>query len=268
MRTGVSTASLFLRENNETALPLLRSLGVKNVEVFLTSFTEYIPSFSKLLKEVGKGLDVNSIHVLNTQYEPQLFNAHPRVRADAYFWLDNVLQSANILGAKYYTFHGLARVKRDARTGENDNFDFIIKGLREISATCEKYGVHLALENVEWSLYNRVGLFSRVKKEVSALSAVLDIKQARVSEYPYEDYIKEMGDRLAYVHVSDVDERGKICLPGKGVFDFDTFVKHLKDVGFDGALLIEVYTGDYDKATELKTACEYLDEILYKNNCL
>ena len=84
MRTGVSTASLFLRENNETALPLLRSLGVKNVEVFLTSFTEYIPSFSKLLKEVGKGLDVNSSHVLNTQYEPQLFNAHPRVRADAY----------------------------------------------------------------------------------------------------------------------------------------------------------------------------------------
>ena len=41
MQVGVSTASLFLRENNEHALPLLEKLGVKTAEVFLTSFSEY-----------------------------------------------------------------------------------------------------------------------------------------------------------------------------------------------------------------------------------
>ena len=73
-----------------------------------------------------------------------------------------------------------------------------------------------------------------------------------------------MGGRLAYVHVSDVDERGRICLPGKGTFDFQTLIKRLQDVGFDGALLVEVYTTDYGAETELKNSCDYLNELLEK----
>ena len=38
----------------------------------------------------------------------------------------------------------------------------------------------------------------------------------------------------------------------------------LKDAGFDGAVLIEVYAGDYKDYIELKRSCDYLDEILYK----
>ena len=142
----------------------------------------------------------------------------------------------------------------------------MIKGFREISDFCENRGVTLCLENVEWASYNRVGVFQKLSKEIPALRGVLDIKQARISQIPYEKYLEEMGEKLAFAHVSDVDENGKICLPGKGVFDFETLVKRLKDVGFDGALLIEVYTGDYGAETELKTACEYLDEILYKSD--
>ncbi|MBO7297837.1 MAG: sugar phosphate isomerase/epimerase [Clostridia bacterium] len=267
MKTGVSTASLFLRQNNEDALPLLEKLGVKTTEVFLTSFSEYAPSFANLLAKRKGALEVNSVHILNTQFEPQLFNAHPRVREDAYSWLNQVLQSAQILGAPYYTFHGTARVKRAARSGLNDDFSTIIEGFKNIVSACARYGVTLCLENVEWSTYNRVGVFSRIKDELPTLKTVLDIKQARISQYPYEEYLAEMGERLAYLHISDIDERGKICLPGKGVFDFDTLIKRLKDSGFDGALLIEVYTNDYGSERELKTACEYIDELLYKYNC-
>ena len=80
--------------------------------------------------------------------------------------------------------------------------------------------------------------------------------------------MQEMGERLAYAHISDIDERGKMCLPGKGVFDFDKFIRQLKDVGFDGALIVEVYEKDYQDEKELKIACEHVDEILYKHNCL
>ena len=269
MKTGVSTASLFLRKNNEEALPLLKNLGVKTTEVFLTSFSEYDSAFARLLCEKKGDLPVNSVHILNTQFEPQLFNAHPRVSGDAYAWLDKVLASAKVLGAPYYTFHGISRVKRASRSGEGDNFPAIIKGFEKIISACEKQGVALCLENVEWASYNRVGFFSRIKDELPTLKTVLDIKQARISEYPYQRYLEEMGDRLAYLHISDLDERGKICLPSKkGVFDFDTLIKRLKDSGFDGALLIEVYAGDYGGEEELKIACEYIDELLYKYNCI
>ena len=268
MQTGVSTASLFLRQNNEDALPLLENLGVKTVEVFLSSFCEYGYPFAELLKGRKGALKVNSVHALNTQYEPQLFNDHPRTKADAYECLKKVLESANALNAPYYTFHGTARVKRASRREGADNFPKMIAGFQELSSFCQRQGVHLCLENVEWSTYNRPGVFARLAAEIPELLGVLDLKQARISEYPYELYLTEMGERLAYAHVSDINEKGRLCLPGKGTFDYDTLIKRLKDAGFDGSLLIEVYNGDYSEIEELKDAYEYLKELLYKHNCL
>jgi sugar phosphate isomerase/epimerase len=268
MKVGVSTASLFLRKNNEDALPLFNALGVKTAEVFLTTYSEYGKEFAEKLKKVQKNVQVNSVHVLNTQFEPQLFSSHERAKEDAFFWLDKTLESAKILNAPFYTFHGLARVKKASRSGKYDDFSRLIKGFQEITARCEKQGVHLALENVEWSTYNRVGVFSRIAKEVETLRGVLDIKQARISGEPYENYLAEMGEKLAYVHISDIDEQGKMCLPMQGTFDFETLIRRLKDAGFNGALLIEAYANDYQKEKELKTACDKLEELLYKFSCL
>ena len=267
MQAGISTASLFMRKYNEEALPLLNELGVKTAEVFLTSFSEYGREFGELLASRKGNLNVNSVHDLNTEFEPQLFNAHPRVKADAYGWLDKVLESANCLRAPYYTFHGTSRMKRAARSGVNDDFPSMIAGFSELTEHCRKRGVTLCLENVEWSTYNRPGVFSKIAAEVPALRGVLDVKQARISEYSYETYLNEMGERLAYVHVSDIDGEGRIRLPGRGTFDFETLVGRLKDVGFNGALLIEVYKNDYDDVQELKQSCEYINELLYKHSC-
>ena len=77
-------------------------------------------------------------------------------------------------------------------------------------------------------------------------------------------YLKEMEGRIAHVHISDVDERGKICLPGRGIFDFPDLLRRLADARFDGPLLIEVYKGDYGKEEELKESCDFLGELLYK----
>ena len=49
MKVGISTASLFLRKNNEDALPLFDAWGVPCAEVFLTSFCEYTPVFAQTL---------------------------------------------------------------------------------------------------------------------------------------------------------------------------------------------------------------------------
>lgn len=267
MQAGISTASLFMRKNNEEALPFLDRIGVKTAEVFLTSFSEYDRDFATLLAARKGNLSVNSVHVLNTQFEPQLFSLHERVRKDAYDWLEKVLDCARILHAPYYTFHGTSRVKRASRSGEHDDFDAMIEGFGRLCAFCREHGSTLCLENVEWSTYNRPSVFAKLAARIPELRGVLDIKQARISEYPYERYLEEMGERLAYVHVSDVDDRGKMCLPGRGVFDFDTLLSRLLDVGFCGNFYIEVYNKDYKTEEELKTACDFLNELLYKRGC-
>ena len=256
MKIGISTASLFMRLYNEDAVALISEWGAQTSEVFLTSFCEYEPKFAKTLAQKKGKLNVNSVHVLNTQFEPQLFSRHPRVSADAYAWLDKVMESAHVLGAKYYTFHGLARLKKSFK----ENLPWAGKKLQDISGFCKKKGVSLCLENVEWALYSRAGIFQEVKKYCPDLKGVLDIKQAKISGYPYEEYLADMGENLAYVHASDFDEMGNKCLPGQGCFDFDTLFKRLYGSGFDGAVIIENYNDDYRELKELKDAYGYLLE--------
>ncbi|HIY97165.1 MAG TPA: sugar phosphate isomerase/epimerase [Candidatus Borkfalkia excrementigallinarum] len=261
MISGVSTSSLFLRELNEDALTVLNGLGVKSTEIFLTTFSEYSEEFARLLLSRRGGLIVNSVHLLNTQFEPQLFGAHPRAKKDAFEILHRAMASAHIFGAERYTFHGITRLKRNSSPL---NYDSLGENFNEIIAACAEHGVRLCLENVHWALYNEPGIFSQLKRRCPALSGVLDVKQARLSGYPYQMYIKDMEGSIAHVHLSDVDGRGKICLPGRGIFDFEECLRRLKDAGFDGALIVEVYPKDYGEYAELKRSCEFLDEIIYK----
>ena len=256
MRAGISTATLFLRLNNEDALPLFAEWGVKTSEVFLTSFSEYDAKFAKGLA-AGKGdSEVHSVHVLNTQFEPQLYAEHPRVRADAYYWLRRAMEAAKILGAKYYTFHGLARLKRTFK----EDIPRVALLTAEILEECRKFGVTLCYENVEWAFYNRPVIFRELSAACPELRGVLDIKQARISGYDWRDYLKEMEGRLAHVHVSDIDASGKLCLPGRGRFDFDELFSRLKDAGFSGPVIIENYRSDYKDLGEVKKAYEFLAE--------
>lgn len=260
MKVGISTASLFLRKNNEEALPLFDAWGVPCAEVFLTSFCEYAPAFAHTLAAAKGGVEIHSVHVLNTQYEPQLYAEHPRVLEDANGWLREVLASANILGARNYTFHGIARLKRTFR----ENWQRFSAITAQIYETCRAAGVRLCYENVEWALYSRPGLFALLKKDCPDLGGVLDIKQARITGYDWREYLADMGESLATVHVSDVTAEGKMCLPGRGVFDFAELFAWLRDIGFDGAVLIENYARDYDEPDELRRAFEYLADLAAK----
>jgi len=261
MKIGVSTASLFLREYNEDAIKTLDSLAIDSTEVFLASYSEYTHKFGELLKSNKGNIDVHSVHVLNTQYEPQLYSNHLRAKEDAFSYLNDVMDIAKMLGAKYYTFHGIARLKK---TPIVSDFDIIGEKTNEIIVCCEKYGVALSYENVHWAYYSYAGFFSELKKRCPKLKGVLDIKQARQSEIDYNEYINDMGSDIVTVHISDIDENGKIVLPGRGLFDFPTLLKRLKDKGFNGAILIEVYKDDFKNIIELKQSADYIKELAYK----
>lgn len=248
---------------NEDAIAFLSESGITDAEVFLTSFCEYDESFGELIAERKGQVRVHSVHVLNTQFEPQLFSENERTKNDAFFWLGKAMAAAQAFGAKHYTFHGTARYKKAARSGAGDDFSKMAEGIEEISAFCDKFGVSLCLENVEWATCNRPQVVFEMAERIPELSFVLDIKQARISEHPYEEYLSKM-KKISHVHVSDIDENGKICLPGKGMFDFSLLLKRLADVGFDGPMFIEVYKNDYGDPRELRESADYLNELIDK----
>lgn len=279
MQIGISTATLFGRLYNEDALYVLNELGAEVVEIFLETYSEYTESFARLLKsrlgvkrsgKIGgdnsdafektpNELKVHSIHTLNTHFEPQLFSPCERTNDDATEIFTNCLKAGKILGAKNYTLHGKAKFKKGAKFDNYQELGLHAKRLCDIS---KNYGINLCVENVEWAFYDRPSFYKNIKKYAPELCACLDVKQARVSGYDYKDYLLEMGEGLKTVHLSDVDDLGNTALPTeKGNFNFKELFKMLKDIGFNGNCLIEVYKENYDNYDDLKNSLYYLRNI-------
>ncbi len=252
---------MFVRKTTEDALQFLSEKGVDTAEVFLESYCEYKNSFGKVLQSVQNGIDIHSVHVLTTQFEPQLYSINDRARADSFDILDEAMSTAKMIGAKYYTFHGVARLKK---TPIKIDYDRVGKITGQIIDVCKKHSITLAYENVHWSYYNYVGFFEEIRKRTSGLKATLDIKQARQSGLNCDDLIKEMASDIVTVHLSDIDENGKMCLPGKGVTDFHQLFSRLHDVGFDGALILEAYQQDYGELDELISSVDYVKNLSSK----
>lgn len=259
MQAGISTASLFSRYDTESALFKIRSMGVTAAEVFFSTFYEYRPEFSKSIADRLEGIAVNSVHVNSTNFEPNLFNPSRRVRGDGFYWLDQIARSARLLKCGNYTFHGFHRL-----SSVHTDVDGFAGYLGDAVEFLSGYGVRLCLENVSWCTYHRPGIFRLLKERIPGLSGVLDMKQARRSGFPWQMYVKDMAGSIAYVHLSDVDADGRMCLPGRGITDFYEVLRTLRDTGFDGALMIEVYSGDYGEERELGQSYEYLSEMIYK----
>lgn len=261
MKIGISTASLFVRKPTEDALKFLSDNGVQTAEVFLETYSEYNGEFGKILKSVKGDTDIHSVHVLTTQFEPQLYSINERAQDDSFKILDMAMQAGEEIGAKYYTFHGTARLKK---TPFVINYDRVGNITQRIIDCTKKHGITLAYENVHWSYYNYIGFFNEIRKRTTGLKGTLDIKQARQSGIHYSEFINEMAEDIVTVHLSDVDENGKMCLPGKGVTDFCDLFKRLNGVGFDGAFIIEAYKDDFKKEEELFESVDFLKEVAVK----
>ena len=258
MEVGISTATFFLKELTENSFSVIQRCGGQTCEVFLTTYSEYEPEFADMLNVRRGDLSVYSVHSLNTNFEPQLFNLAERTRSDAERIYRKVLTAGNKLGAKVYTFHGLSRLKKDAYF----NPETVGRRMRELGEIASEYGITLCLENVHWATFNAPDFYREMKKYSAGCGCVLDIKQARQSGYDWREYLDVMGDTLKNVHLSDVDKDGNIVMVGKGIFPFDELVRRLEDIGYSGPLIIEQYAKNYDGYEEVAQSVEYLKNLI------
>ena len=259
MRAGISSATFFNKLVNEDVFDELRRMNCGVCEVFLSTYSEYEESFAELLASRRGGIEVHSIHTLNTQFEPELFNRNPRTFADARALFEKVLGSARILGAKYYTFHGPSRLKK-----REYRFDYAFLGerMRTLCGIAAEFGVEICYENVHWTYFSEPSYFAELHARVPGLGSCLDIKQAMQSGIDYRKFVGVMGDSIRTVHLCDYDENGKLTLPGRGVFDFRELISVLRDAGVDAPLLLELYSSDYDSFDEVRESFEYIKSLL------
>ena len=262
MTIGISTATYFGKSLTEDSFALIEQAGASVCEIFLTTFYEYKPEFAALIKQRLGKVKVHSIHTLNSQFEPQLYNTEPRTYLDAEEVFKQSLHIAKEVNAHYYTFHGVARLKKKDNIF---NYEKLGQRTQQLCKICEDYGVQLCFENVHWAYYNFEGFFKNLLKYCPDICACLDIKQAMQSEVDYKKLIEDMSGKIKTVHICDYDASGKLCLPGKGIFDFEELFRMLSYNGYQNVpVLLELYSGDYKSFDEVKQSFDYIKAIAQK----
>jgi len=261
IKTGISTASFFPDCKTEEALKVVQTLGADCCEVFLSTFSEYKKEFGDLLVDIKGDFCVHSVHSLNNHFEPELFNVSERTRGDADALFCDVCDIGRRLGAKFYTFHGPSILKKNEY---HLNPQKVGNGCLRLTELISKYDMELSYENVYWAYYNFPDFFPIIKEYAPKLRCTLDLKQARRSEIDWEEYLSKMGKSLSTVHLSDYDNNGILCPPGKGIVDFYKLFSLINELDIDVSAVIELYRGNFGELDELKASYDYIKEIAYK----
>ncbi len=271
MRLGISTASFFPNLHTEESIKEIASLGIDTCEVFFETRSQYCDEYAKVLidsineaKKMVPNFKVHSMHSMTQQFEPDLFSMGSRARADGEKTYEEFLKVVEKAGVQFQTFHGAAMLKHGKGIVRRFDYDYLSKIINHLCDMASEHNVKLCYENVHWCYFSFPDYFKNLKLLCPRLGSVLDIKQAMQSGYDYKEYLKVMGNSLETVHLCDYNNDGATAIPGRGRFDFVELFKILLDMGFDGGVLMEVYSKDYKTSNDLLEGYNYLGECLEK----
>lgn len=258
MIVGVSTASLYPL-HIEDAFEKLAEMGIKTAEVFANSTCEAREPFISQICGIRdkNAMRIPSFHPFSSPMESVfLFSTYDRRIEEMLTLYREFFGAMNRLGAKIFVVHG-------AILSSKCTAEHYLKQFRLLSEAGREFGVTVAQENVSYCLSGSLDFLKLMKRELGDYAKfVLDLKQARRSKADPLEYIDALGTSIVHCHLSDANSDFD-CLPiGKGFFDFDTLIKKLRVIGYNGALIVELYRDNYGEFTELRESVDVLAEII------
>lgn len=251
MQAGISTACLYpmLLEN---AFSGLISLGFRHFEVFINTCSELEEKYLKNLRRTAdeSGSTIRSVHPFTSGYENfLLFSGYERRFRDGLEFYKRYFHACNVLGASILVLHGRKCARRDI---EDEEF---FERYLALYALGKQFGVTVAQENVNLFCSDDPAFIRSMRAACGDDCAfVLDVKQAvRGGTDPYK-MCEAMGGKICHVHINDNSSTSDCMLPGTGSMDYRKFFNVLKQLGYDGSVMIEVYRKNFGEPSELLSA--------------
>lgn len=247
MEVGISTACLY-PELVEVALFELARRNVNLVEIFINTNCELEKNFVLDMKRITDEYDVKvaSLHPYTCGIEPMMFfTKYERRFLDILDYYKRYFEVMNILGAEIFVFHG----NKDQNPFPDEEYFERFAGLAKVG---KEFGITVSQENVARCTSGRLTFL----KEMSAYLGdtakfVLDTKQVlRAGEDTFE-FLAELKGKITHIHFSDSGDNGDCLLYGEGNFDCNRFFKTLKQDGFTGNIMMELYRGGYKDCDSL-----------------
>lgn len=237
LQLGLSTAAFYGRWETEDAAARIAQLGLECAEVFLQSDSENTKEFAELVRRnLGRTI-CSSVHPLGG-YENYMAGRPARQVRDAFDHFRRVLDAGAALGAKTFVYHGRNTPLLKLLPW---NLEWNIEALVPMCEEAAQRGMVIGWENVCWCQLTEPRRVLEARAALPQVRFTLDVKQAMRAACDPIEFVYAMGDQLCNVHICDWDREGKLCLPGEGVFDFAAFIKALREVRYDGPVILEPY---------------------------
>lgn len=259
MRIGLSSAAFYGRMETEEMAHRLRKFPLEVCEIFLETHSEYSADFGSIVRENLGGLPCVSVHPKGTQFEPDLFGQSKRQVADALDIFARICDAGGVLGARYYVLHGPGTINTQRRPGEIRD---LLPRMAQMQQIAAQRGMQVLWENVSWCSMRTAEDVQAVRALLPEMGFVLDVKQAYRAGTTPQAILAAMGEHIRHVHALDMDEDGRLVLPGQGgMTDWRALKKQLTDQGYDGAVILEPYTVQPEDEDALRQSVCWLREI-------
>ena len=228
---------------NDDMIPVVASLkemGYDGVEVpvFEDNIALYTQWGSRLQE---MGLECTAVTVRGEEDNP--ISSDPAVRALGVENNKRALDNAAAAGAIRLVgpYHSALGVFSGQGPTE-DEWKWGVDSMRQVAEHAETVGITLgveALNRFETYLLNTHADSARFVREVNHPNArmMYDTFHANIEENDIAQAIRDCHDVCALVHISENDR----STPGSGNVDWDTNFNPLKEVGYDGWMVVEAF---------------------------
>ncbi len=230
-----------LSEDDLPTLQMLKQLGYDGVEIpcFGEADPDHFADWGRRLDDLG--LERTAVTVRNAEDNP--ISPDPGVRARGVKLTRQALDCCQAAGcaALVGPFH--SAIGHFSGTGPTDDeWKWALDSMQHMAEHAGKVGVTLGVESLnrfETYLLNSQGDAARLAREVNhpRCRILYDTFHAHIEEKSVADSIRSCADMIGHVHISENDR----STPGKGLVHWDDTFDALRDVGYDGWMVVEAF---------------------------
>lgn len=223
--------------------PRVKSMGFDWIEVPLESLTDLDPAVGRQII-ADQGLGVSTCAAMGPDRD--LIHPDASIQQNGIAYIRGCIEHTQALGGTNLVgpiYSAVGRVWQQTPDERARDVDTLVRNLRTLAEYAGDHGVVLGIEPLnrfETSFINIAPQVIEVIDRVDhpACRVMLDTFHMNIEEKSLGDAIRAVGSRLCHLHACEND-RGA---PGSGNVTWDGVAKAIKDIGFDGPVVIESFT--------------------------
>ncbi len=246
MRYGINTwvwTSPLTNEEFKDIASKVAKIGYDWIEIPLEGLDDIdYAQAATVIRENGLGISCTGA----LGPDRDLISPDPAIRENAKAYVRGAIDAAQQLGATNLVgpfYSAVGRTWQQTEAERQSDLELVVASLKELGAYAADHGVVICLEPLnrfETSFMNLASQIADLVDRVNSpgVAMMLDTFHMHIEERNSGDAIRLAGKRLKHIHTCESD-RGA---PGTGQVHWDLVAQAIKDIGYNGPLVIESFT--------------------------